>query len=64
MRVALESNIAGVIAAHPDGLSLLEISNATGIGAEGLSRILRFLVTRNCFKEGIYRVSCSVADHY
>lgn len=52
LEVAIEGNIAGILADYPDGLSLTAIGAKAGIRPDKLGQFMRFLATKSCFKEG------------
>ncbi|KAF7986406.1 hypothetical protein HWV62_31129 [Athelia sp. TMB] len=45
------SNIAGILAWHPEGSPIADIAKQAGIQSDKLGRILSFLATKHCFKE-------------
>ncbi|KZP16932.1 S-adenosyl-L-methionine-dependent methyltransferase [Athelia psychrophila] len=51
LEVVIEANVAGILADHPDGLSIADIGARAGIHPERLGRFVRFLATKSCFKE-------------
>lgn len=59
LRVVVETRVADIIADHPDGLHVNEISKKSSIESGKLARILRLLATRNCFCEGRVYSSCA-----
>jgi hypothetical protein len=55
--------VADVLVDHPDGLPVTEIAMKTGIEQGKLARILRFLASKHCFREGrCPRNACISAD--
>jgi hypothetical protein len=54
MRFVIQAKVADVLAGESEGIPVAEIAKKTGIEQGKLARILRFLATRNCFREGIY----------
>lgn len=52
MGVALNAKIPDLIGDSPDGVSVTELANKTGLDYDKLSRILRFLATTHVFREG------------
>jgi hypothetical protein len=54
MRVAIKAKVADVLVGHPVGLPVADIAKKAGIEQGKLARILRFLATKNCFREGAY----------
>lgn len=52
MNVVIKANVAGILAGHPEGLPIADIANQAGILSEKLGRILSFLATKHCFREG------------
>jgi DNA-binding IclR family transcriptional regulator len=52
IRLVVEAKVANILVDHPEGLSVSEIAKETIIEQGKLSRILRFLATKNCFREG------------
>ncbi|KZP03144.1 S-adenosyl-L-methionine-dependent methyltransferase [Athelia psychrophila] len=51
IEVVIEANVAGMLAEHPDGLSLADIGAKAGICPDKLGQFMRFLATNSCFKE-------------
>ncbi|KAA1475127.1 S-adenosyl-L-methionine-dependent methyltransferase [Dentipellis sp. KUC8613] len=51
LRVAVEAKIPGILADHPNGLHVTEIAKQTGLPSAKLSRILRILSVKHCFRE-------------
>ncbi|KAA1475128.1 S-adenosyl-L-methionine-dependent methyltransferase [Dentipellis sp. KUC8613] len=51
IRVAVEAKIPDVLEHHPGGLPVAEIARHTGLPANKLSRILRVLSLKHCFRE-------------
>ncbi|KAH7923288.1 S-adenosyl-L-methionine-dependent methyltransferase [Leucogyrophana mollusca] len=51
VRVAIDARIADVLAEHPQGLHIGELSRAVGIEKGKLARVMRALATRHCFHE-------------
>ncbi|KAJ4469875.1 S-adenosyl-L-methionine-dependent methyltransferase [Lentinula aciculospora] len=56
MRVAVENKIADVLAEHPDGLHVSDLSAIIRIEPGKLTSVLRNLAARHCFKEVAERV--------
>jgi hypothetical protein len=51
MRFVIQAKVADVLAGESEGIPVAEIAKKTGIEQGKLARILRFLATRNCFRE-------------
>ncbi|KAF7986472.1 hypothetical protein HWV62_31261 [Athelia sp. TMB] len=51
LNVVIRSNIAGILAWHPEGSPIADIAKQAGIQSDKLGRILSFLATKHCFKE-------------
>lgn len=58
--VAIKTKVADILVDHPTGLSVVDIAEKAGVDPGKLARILRFLATKNCFREGTsaYNVFC------
>ncbi|TFY54971.1 hypothetical protein EVG20_g9490 [Dentipellis fragilis] len=52
LRVAVEAKIPGILENNPGGLRVAEIAMKTGLPANKLSRVLRVLSLKHCFREG------------
>lgn len=52
MRIAIQAGIADTLLDHDDGLHVDKLAEKAGLEPTKLSRILRLLATRNCFREG------------
>ncbi|KAH7927960.1 S-adenosyl-L-methionine-dependent methyltransferase [Leucogyrophana mollusca] len=51
VRVAIRADITNILTEHPDGLHVRELSQKVRIDERKLSRILRLLATRGCYRE-------------
>ncbi|KAF5361557.1 hypothetical protein D9757_008382 [Collybiopsis confluens] len=51
LQVATEARIADLLLDRPEGLATSELATLTGLDEAKLTRILRFLATKHCFKE-------------
>jgi hypothetical protein len=51
MHVAIQERISDILLDNPNGLSVAELANKTGIDSGKLRRILRALATKHCFRE-------------
>jgi hypothetical protein len=52
MRIAIETRIPDLLVANPQGLSVTELAEKTGIDSRKLRKVMRALATRHCFREG------------
>jgi len=52
IRVAIQERISDILVENPQGLSVAELANKTGVDSGKLRRVLRALATRHCFREG------------
>jgi hypothetical protein len=61
IRFAVEAKVADILVGNPEGLPVADIAKKTGINQGKLARILRYLATKNCFREGMYqRDTCCI----
>ena len=51
-RVVINSKIADILVDHPQGLHIEELATKSGVELGKLRRILKFLATKHCFREG------------
>jgi hypothetical protein len=51
IRVAIQERISDILVENPQGLSVAELANKTGVDSGKLRRVLRALATRHCFRE-------------
>ncbi|KAI0693727.1 S-adenosyl-L-methionine-dependent methyltransferase [Cytidiella melzeri] len=51
VRVIINANIPDLLALHPEGLSVQEIGNKTGLEPSKLLRVMRNLASKHCFRE-------------
>ncbi|TFY54972.1 hypothetical protein EVG20_g9491 [Dentipellis fragilis] len=63
LRVAVEAKIPGILADHPNGLHVTEIAKRIGLPSAKLSRILRILSVKHCFREGRFHLTTSHATN-
>ena len=50
--MVITARIADILVGKPEGLSIEELANLSGLDAGKLGRILRMLATKHCFQEG------------
>ena len=51
-RVVINAKIADILVDHPTGLHIRELAATSGLELGKLRRILKFLATKHCFREG------------
>lgn len=51
VRIAIETRIPDLLVANPQGLSVPELAEKTGIDSRKLRKVMRALATRHCFHE-------------
>jgi hypothetical protein len=52
MRIAVEARISDLLVKNPQGLTVTELADKTGIDAWRLRKVMRALATQHCFREG------------
>lgn len=52
IRIAIQAGIADILLDHKRGLHVNRLAEQTGLEPTKMSRVLRLLATRNCFREG------------
>lgn len=54
MRIVTEAKISDLLLNEPGGLHVDSLAKQSGLDAGKLGRVLRLLVTKHCFQEGMF----------